>query len=337
MGCNQSSSKLVTVHIKLDRAFFKEELVIRKVLSSTKISEIMHEVKIMLLNDSISASKLRLHVTYKNEKFSSSTSKTLDDIGMKDKETLQVCCKELNYEKIQLSLQICGKIYLMNYPKSATVARLKKRITSKGLMRTKVFHIIWNDLQLENEKTFEFYGIEDKDVLIVLQNPRKITNSTAEKTKGWKLKNSGFVLEGVCQNDRCLAFKQRVSIPMGLGEFNVLMEMTEVSKHFCPMCELPIGRISSCGFIYCSYRIIGVLNDNSYREQEETKGAYEEFAKCENLNWRELRVSVRCRDDRQTTLSTVTADSIFGSERTSSSANYEGVVQRISLMSEVLA
>lgn len=330
MGCNQSSSKLVTVHIKLDQVFFKQELVIRKVMPSTKVSEIMYEVKTMLLKDSTQASKLKFRVTYRNEKFSSSSSKTLDDIGFNDKDTIQVHCRELNYQRIKLSIHICDtpdKTLLMRIPRSSTVASLKNRILSQGHLNNKIFHIIWNDLQLEDEKTFEFYGIEDNDILIVLHNPRKITSRTAEKTKGWKLKNSGFVLEGVCQNDRCVAFKQRVSIPMGLGDFNVLAEMSVVSKHHCPMCELPIGRISSCGFIYCSYRIKGVLNDDSYRDFQETKGAYEEFVKYENLNWKELKVTVGVREESSRSLTSVTReDSNFGSE-TSSSATLERVLR----------
>jgi hypothetical protein len=335
MGCNQSSSQLISVHINLDRAYFKEEFVARKVVPSTKISDIMHELKTMHLLDPRQASKLKFRVTYKNEKFSSSSSKTLEDIGLKDKEALQVQCRELNYERIKVHLEFCdtpNKVSAITIPKASTVASLKKRITSQGLVNKSIFHIIWNDLQLEDDKTFEFYGIENDNVLVVMQNRRKATNRTAEKTKGWKLKNSGFILEGVCQNDRCVAFKQRVSITLGMGEFNVLLEISEASRHHCPICEQAISRISSCGFINCICRITGRWSDDTLREYEEVKGAYEEFLKSENTKWKELRASVRCREEMITPTSTVSRDdSNYGSERTNSSATYENLMNRPTL------
>jgi len=335
MGCNQSSSKLISVHINLDRAYFKEEFVTRKVLPSTKISDIMHELKTMHLRDPRQASKLKFRVTYKNEKFSSSSSKTLEDIGLNDKEPLQVHCRELNYERIKVHLEFCDtprKVSAITIPKASSVASLKKRITSQGLVNKGILHIIWNDLKLEDDKTFEFYGIGDENVLVIMQNLSKDKNRTAEKTKGWKLKNSGFILEGVCQNDRCVAFKQRVSVTLGMGEFNVLLEISQASRHNCPICEQAISRISSCGFIHCIYRIVGRCSDDTLREYEEMKGAYEEFLKSENTNWKEVRASVRCRDEMIKPSSMVSRDdSSYGSERTNSSANYENLTNRPTL------
>lgn len=302
MGCQQSSQAYINIKIILNDEFYKEKITARSVQSKSSISFLLKEINSELLRDHINLNKLKIRVSYMKKLYPYTSKQTLEDLNVKDKDELQILCKEMHCEKIQLGIQSpnSSRLNLLSLYKDQTISKLKEKIRHKGVF-SGTFQLIWKDIQLDEMLTIESYNIASGDTLNIMIFDRDLTSPTKKKsTPRWKVKKAGLVLEGFCHNDRCMAFKQRVSIVLGYGEFNMVHEMTQLQKHVCPVCQVAMSRLHHFGFVNCTYKVNGVLMDNTVKEIDSTVYCYEEFMQGQKLNWKELRIHVKPKHNSQT-------------------------------------
>lgn len=333
MGCQQSNQQIYEVYFRLPIDYFNQRSVCKRLRSSTRMTDIIKELKAYDLHDKFSPNKISLKLVYNKKVYKNFSIQTLEDIYFNDKDELTVLCKEYRVEKILMRFQSCQapmKSTAMMVFKNATVQSIKEKLKKKGLCHTSKFHLVWYDLNLVDDHTLDFYSIGADEVLMIILNLKNIPTRRAKQAlpQAWKVKHSGLIFEGICQFDRCTAYKQRVSIVVGHGDFNMNLELAEVHKYVCPVCNTPLNKIKQFGFANCMFKCYGVLSDGSNRCIEDTKTTYEEFLKGEKLEWRELYVSVRARDDASTpdsthesgtsTFSSRTFDSYYEEEKSGS-------------------
>lgn len=332
MGCQQSNQQIYEVNFRLPIDYFNEVVVCKKLRSSTRLSEIIKELKAYDLHDKYSPNKISLKIVYNKKVYKSTQNLTLEGIYYNDKDELNIICKEYRVEKILIRFQSCQasmKSTALQISKNATVRSIKEKLRHKKLINTSKFHLVWYDLDLEDEKSLDFYNIGADEVLMIILNLKNIPQRTSQQAlpQTWKVKNSGLIFEGICQSDRCTAYKQRVSVVVGYGDFNMNLELVELHKYVCPVCSTPLNKVKQFGFANCSFKCYGVLNDGSIKCIEDTKTTYEEFMKAEKVEWRELFVSVKPREDSSTpgsthdsgtsTFSSRTFDSYYEEEKSS--------------------
>jgi hypothetical protein len=302
MGCQQSSQAYINIKIILNEEFYKAKVTTRSVQSKSTISFLLKEINSELLRDHINLNKLKIRVSYMKKLYPSTSQETLEDLNIKDKDELQILCKEMQCEKIQLGIQSpnSSRLSLLSLYKDQTISKLKEKIRHKGVFSGN-FQLIWKDIQLDEMLTIESYNITSGDTLNIMIFDRDLTSPTKKKsTPRWKVKKTGLVLEGFCHNDRCMAFKQRVSIVLGYGEFNMVQEMTQLQKHVCPVCQVAMSRLHHFGFVNCTYKANGVLMDNTLKDMESSVHCYEEFMQGQKLNWKELRIQVKPKHNSKT-------------------------------------
>mgnify|MGYP000910451117 CR=1 FL=1 len=85
----------------------------------------------------------------------------------------------------------------------------------------------------------------------------------------WRLASSGLCLEGICNNNSCVAFGCWVIMNKGFGLFNAIDNRL---TNRCPKCN-KIVPFATCGFNNCNYEFIGTrfeegerVNENSSNE-----------------------------------------------------------------------
>ena len=54
-------------------------------------------------------------------------------------------------------------------------------------------------------------------------------------------------------NERCTAFKQRICINLGFGDFDIFSEISNEIERFCVCCGLLLGKVVRIGFCHCEY------------------------------------------------------------------------------------
>lgn len=126
--------------------------------------------------------------------------------------------------------------------------------------------------QLEDGRTLADYHIENGSLLIlslrsrggglpmiyfadVTQSGQRI--STSRHAPEWRYVVPGLCLEGICQNQICKAFNQKVIMNMGLPVCYRL-GMPDEKPTNCPMCYKYVDPIT-CGFFKCSFRYVGIM------------------------------------------------------------------------------
>lgn len=70
----------------------------------------------------------------------------------------------------------------------------------------------------------------------------------------WRVKRHGFNIEGLCRNNQCSAYNQRVIINLGIGEFDFARILLE-RKNCCPECKDRIHP-TKYALIRCQWRYV---------------------------------------------------------------------------------
>lgn len=326
MGCKQSYSSLLKVTFSLPKGYFVHTDSTQELRPSTQIRFIISELKKFHLKDSISPNKLEIKLLYKKYIHPQNSRKTLEEIGYSEKSSFRVICRELEEEQINLKFQCCeipmNKVN-MTVKTRTLIGELKKQLRQKGICKAGKFHLVWQSLDLEDDRSLEDYEIENEDIVKVIINLRSVSVSTKDAPSCWKLKNSGLVLEGICMNDRCVAYKQRVSTVLGFGDFDITAECNN-PKQYCSMCCNPFRKIQNFGFVNCSIKCRAVMSDGIIQIFKENKFGYEEFPREEFKSCIQFNVKVsekkysRCKTSKYSSSlsSTITRDLSVEMDRT---------------------
>jgi len=114
----------------------------------------------------------------------------------------------------------------------------------------------WNEEVFNRQRS----AIHDGITLMIEYSP-VILDKSSEDGPAWRQASPGLCLDGVCLNAKCQAFEHKVIINQGIGQFNVVTNSTVIPSQ-CPLCETTV-QPTTCAFNRCSWRLIGVKQDNS--------------------------------------------------------------------------
>jgi len=180
-------------------------------------------------------------ITFRGKSYSVNDCVSLYDLRLTAEEIIQITGCPLDSKKIELTLKICYQV-----PKEIT-CKYQKCTLIKDLLGDECdFRFIRGNIELDPEKTLEDYEISNKSKLIVL-----VPGVVCEDAQVWKIKKTGLVLEANCMNPDCAAYKQRICLNLGVGEFDMAGELSVENERECLNCGDVLSRISKIGFCHC--------------------------------------------------------------------------------------
>lgn len=116
----------------------------------------------------------------------------------------------------------------------------------------------------------------------------------------WRRFAPGLSLLGKCLNSDCIANRKEVIVPIGLGDFDVLID-TNATTSKCPICARYV-EISKLGFSECQWRIDGIKQISSEAPFTFSEGwshaprhSLLEY-NLDGFNWRQLKVKTKPQD-----------------------------------------
>ena len=135
--------------------------------------------------------------------------------------------------------------------------------------------IIKSNILLKNEIQFisnprvtanggPIFGISMADI----SNKKGLVKGNFNKdAKNWNIIVSGLNVSGICNNNRCKAYKKLVDCQIGLGTFDLVRDADRIK---CPMCKKEMEP-KTCCFSECQYKIEGKKKSNGKTESVKTK------------------------------------------------------------------
>ena len=125
---------------------------------------------------------------------------------------------------------------------------------------------------LEDNQTFSDVKMEDKDIIEArpsargggdisfgvlmadISNKRGLVEGKFNKNANdWNLITTGLNVSGICNNDKCRAYKKLVDCKIGLGTFDLVRDADRIK---CPICKEEMEPITCC-FSKCQYKFEG--------------------------------------------------------------------------------
>ena len=174
---------------------------------------------------------------------------------------------------------------------------------------------------LKNDKTIEYYNIEDGDTIVFnnqhqggevgsqakeLADPTKkgpVKYSTISDGPFYLNVDDGLNLFGPCNNKKCIAYNKEVCSTFGFGTFDLIKDLGDNEKcPRCPACEFPLLKLETCGFKKCKYNYIGTKIENktklipvnyfnSISEDDKLDYFQTESNEKNKIMWIELKIS----------------------------------------------
>jgi hypothetical protein len=143
----------------------------------------------------------------------------------------------------------------------------------------------WNEEAFNRQRS----AIRDGITLIV-QYPPVLSS---EDHPAWRRALPGLCLDGVCLNIQCSAFEHKVITNQGIGQFNIVINSTVITSQ-CPLCKITV-QPTTCAFNQCSWRLIGVKQDNSTTITTEWQDAIHEYHRWTDnfTSWSQLTIETR--------------------------------------------
>jgi hypothetical protein len=144
-----------------------------------------------------------------------------------------------------------------------------------------------------NEEVFNRQRSAIRDgITLIIEYPPVIQDQSSEDGPAWRRASPGLCLDGVCLNAKCTAFEHKVIINQGIGQFNIITNSTVITGQ-CPLCKITV-QPTTCAFNRCSWRLIGVKDDNSNMTTE-WQNATDEYHRWTDsfTSWSQLTVETR--------------------------------------------
>ena len=160
----------------------------------------------------------------------------------------------------------------ININKNDTIMNLKKKYGYPGIQ------FRFDGYILNDNKTLEYYEIEEDDILFVYNkiiggevgssikgftDPKKvgpIRYSIITDGPDYLTVKDGINLFGNCKNRNCIAYNKEVCSPFGFGTFDLIKNLVQENEKCpkCPACELPLLKLETCGFMKCRFKYVGI-------------------------------------------------------------------------------
>lgn len=241
MGCSQSLNSEINLNLVLNKPVFKSTNISHSTTIRTTIRDLCKQVISEYQDNDYKSQDLCYKITFRGKSFSVNDCISLYDLRLTAEDIIQITGCLLDTKKIELTLKICYQV-----PKEIICKYQKCTLIKELLGDQDDFCIVRGNIELDPEKTLEDYEISNKSKLIVL-----VPNVVCEDIQIWKIKKTGLVLEANCMNPNCAAYKQRICLNLGLGEFDLAGELSVENERECLNCGVVLGRISKIGFCHC--------------------------------------------------------------------------------------
>lgn len=240
MGC-ENSKREVKLRLSLDSRYFQNpEFHCTKLLNSP-VQELFREAKKRLINQD---ANLDMKMFIGSAPIDSSSTLSLKDLGILENSKVKIGVRA-NVIKLRILIQ-------KESPMKAFVAMQKKKNIRdlklkvlKNVDPDEIFAIFRN-IVLPNEVLISHLQLKEQEVLTLVEK------SDSKLLAMWRYKRPGLIVEGLCMNSDCQAYRQRVSICKGFGHFEVASEM--VQTQCCPICFENISKIASISLAWCHYQ-----------------------------------------------------------------------------------
>ena len=180
------------------------------------------------------------------------------------------------FDKSEILLYIktlTGKTIEIPCRLSDLVEELKQLIQDKEGIPPDQQRLIFDNKQIEDEKTLNDYNIHDGDkihlvlrlrgggssVFVDIENSQGIENHQfSSSAPDWRIATLGLNIEGICKKSQCAAYNKQVICQIGYGFFDIILDK---EKCKCPICKQWIDPIT-CGFTNCHYKWTGIKQDS---------------------------------------------------------------------------
>jgi hypothetical protein len=271
MGCNQSVNTDILVRVELNQPVFKVSSAQVKTSLRANLKDFCKKVISVHLQNGYSSRVAAFQVVIKGKPYEITSSVMIYDLRLEPTDCITISGVLLNGTTIEVVLK-----YSTNNAKEETKEVHRSSTIRSAVLKPDV-RVLLGYLELDLEQKFEDYDIESKTRLHVIEE-----NSNLQDLQLWKVKKSGLILEALCMNSGCEAYKQRICINLGMGEFDVNSEISQDNQRFCECCDMPLGSVCKVGFAHCVASYFVELSDGKMKEVVERVRGY-----CENnlKNW----------------------------------------------------
>ncbi|OMJ79647.1 hypothetical protein SteCoe_20265 [Stentor coeruleus] len=270
MGCNQSVDTDILVHVNLNSPIFNSESISVKSTVRTLFKDLCKKVILDNISSNYSPKALSYRITFKGKEYSLEDSNRIYNLRLQPNDTLTI---------IGIPMEIKKSNILITYFSATSRYETEKEVSKLALIKTIVekpnSKVIYGQLELEHDQKFDDYDIPSNTRLHILEDGHNIN-----EIQMWKIKKSGLVLEALCLNINCSAFKQRIIINIGLGEFDINAEISQDNEKQCGCCGAVLGKVCKVGYAHCVVSYTAILSDGNSKEVINKIKMYSE----ENMN-----------------------------------------------------
>jgi hypothetical protein len=245
MGCSQSLNSEVHLAVDLNAPIFKSTHVKHSIAVRSSLREFCKQVINLHQDNEYHNQEVLYKISVKGRTFSIDDCVSLYELRIAPEDTIKITGSVMDNKKIELTLRICcenPKTIIQKFTRATLVKDLLN--CQKGLL------FVRGDLMLDPESSLDEYNICNKSKLTVL-----VDGAPTEEIQIWKIKKTGLVLEATCMNPDCMAYKQRICLNLGLGQFEMQTELCDENERECVCCSSKLSRISRIGFCHCQATI----------------------------------------------------------------------------------
>lgn len=267
MGCKESKQD-INVRVSLDSRYFEDsEITCTKSINSP-VQELFREAqkKLKSKNECLDM-KLCIEGTY----IDSCSKLSLKDLGVYENSKLVIGVRTNNVKFTVLIQSETPTKASVSMKKQKTILDLKRKLGKNA--NPEDFIVLFRNIALPDITPIWHLHLDDNEIVTMLA---KTDNYLVAL---WKYKTPGFIIEGLCMNSDCQAYRQRVCIEKGFGQFDISHEFGNLQD--CPSCGATVSTVVSMGVAWCKYSA-EFLNEKNNTEKEIIE-KYFEFPKDWNL------------------------------------------------------
>ena len=169
-----------------------------------------------------------------------------------------------------------GEGIIISVSMNETIASAKEKYYNKvGSRQDNQW--LYDGAVLKDNQTFSDLGVEDKDIIEAhppasggagvlmadISNKRGLVEGKFSKNANdWNIITTGLNVSGICNNDKCRAYKKNVDCQIGLGTFDLVRDADRIK---CPICKEEMEPTTCC-FSKCQYKFEGKKKINGKTE-----------------------------------------------------------------------
>ena len=249
-------NSVIKLKINFNTPIFKAPTMKESTTIRTHLRDFCKQLICSNISSEYRDSSMAFDIVCKGKTYSIKECMPIYDLRLAEEDEISIHATVLEPKNIELTLKI---LYLQ--PKEITLKVNKTTLISDLLDYDSSLRFIRGDIELDLDQKIEDYDIMNKSKLHII-----VDKVPCEEVQIWKIKKTGLVLEAGCMNIGCVAYRQRICINLGLGEFDVKSEISQENDRYCVCCQELLGKVSKIGFCHCKYSYTEILTHGDTRE-----------------------------------------------------------------------